>query len=179
MTSWSTARLSYSLTTLADAPELFAALDHPEVGRFIGGPDVTTLHNLQCRIEWLLTGPPPDRADQTWINAVVRRSRDRTVIGRLEATVHPGWAELAWVLGPEHWGRGYGTEAAGWLIDHLAEVHHVTELWATVDPGNLASVKLLRRWGFEEQGARGRRTPESFDEGDLVFARGLRKDHQS
>ncbi len=108
---------------------------------------------------------------------VVRRSRDALVIGRLEATVHPGWAEVAWVLGPDHWGQGYGTEAAGWLIDHLATDHGVTELWATVDPGNTASVRLLQRWGFLEQGPQYRRTPESYEVGDLVYARGLRDDH--
>ncbi len=147
------------------------------MGRYIGGPDVTTLHNLQARIDWLRAGPPPDRAGQTWINVVVRRSRDRAVIGRVEATVHTDWAELAWVIGPQHWGQGYGTEAAGWLIEHLAQSYGVTELWATVDPGNTASIRIVQRWGFVHQEPKYRRTPESFDEGDLVFARGLRENH--
>lgn len=169
---WATRRLELSPLVVSDAPGMFAALNHPEVGRYIGGPDVTSLEALRVRIQRLVAGPPPSAERQAWLNFTVRSTElDGRIIGRLEATVHDGWAEVAWVMGPEFWGQGYGTEGAAWLVDHLDRVHGVHDVWATVDPGNLRSVGLLRTLGFIRQSEPYRRVPESLEVGDLVFAR--------
>ena len=168
---WSTERLSITSLSVDDARELFEALDHPAVGVHLGGPDVTTLPALRARITRLLAGPAAGDRASSWLNAVVRVPElGGRVVGRLEATVYPGWAEVAWVFGPEHWGHGYGTEGARWLVDVLAAEYGVADQWATVDPGNTRSIALLRRLGFREQPVPARRTPESYEPGDLVFA---------
>lgn len=169
---WSTRRLEMSPLAISDAVGLFAALDHPDVGQFIGGPDVTTLEALRIRIQRLASGPPPGSTDLEWLNVTVRSTElgDR-IIGRLQATVHEGWAEVAWILGPEFWGHGYGTEGADWLVSHLGTTYNVSEVWATVDPVNARSIGLLRTLGFVQQPQPYRRVPESLDDGDLVFAR--------
>jgi RimJ/RimL family protein N-acetyltransferase len=170
--AWLTRRLELSPLDISDAPGLFAALDHPEVGQFIGGPAVTTLEALRVRIQQLIAGPPPGSTDQEWLDFTVHSTElDDRIIGQIQATVHEGWAEAAWVLGPEFWGQGYGTEATAWLVAHLARTHGVREVWATVDPANLRSIGLLRALGFVEQARPYRRVPESLEEGDLVFAR--------
>jgi RimJ/RimL family protein N-acetyltransferase len=170
--AWSTRRLKLSPLDSSDAPGLFAALNHPEVGQFIGGPAVTTLEALHARIQQLNAGPPPGSTEQEWLNFTVRSTEgDDRIIGQIQATVHAGWAEVAWVLGPEFWGKGYGTEAATWLVAHLDTAHGVIEVWATVDPANLRSIGLLRALGFVQQASPYRRVPESFVDGDLVFAR--------
>jgi RimJ/RimL family protein N-acetyltransferase len=170
--AWLTRRLELSPLDTSDAPGLFAALNDPEVGEFIGGPDVTTLEALRVRIQRLTAGPPPGSPTQEWLNFTVRASDlDDRIIGRLQATLHGGWAEVAWVLGLEFWGQGYGTEGAAWLVDHLDRFHGVRDLWATVDPANLRSIGLLRTLGFVQQPEPYGRIPESLDDGDLVFAR--------
>ena len=43
----------------ASTPTLFAALDDERVGRYIGGPDVTTIEALHERIDFLAAGLSP------------------------------------------------------------------------------------------------------------------------
>ena len=75
--AWQTRRLTLSPLDISDAPGLFAALDHPEVGQFIGGPAVTTLEALRVRIQQLISGPPPGSTDQQWLDFTVRSSGAR------------------------------------------------------------------------------------------------------
>lgn len=163
-----TERLVISRMSLKDAEGLHDALAGPEVGRYLGGPDVGDLDDVRRRIAHVLTGP--DDPDQTWVNLTLREV-DGTVVGRLEATVNPGWAEVAWVLGASWWGRGYGTEAAAWLSGYLEDVFGISELWGTVHPDNAASIALMRRLAMTEQVEPFIRALQSWDPGDLVFAR--------
>ena len=156
------------------ARDLFAALDDPRVGTYIGGPDVTTLDALERRIAALVAGPPDDHPEDRWLNWVVRRTGDGAAVGRLEATTYPdGWAEVAYVFGPAFWGAGYATEGAAWMAAHLAAEYGIDELWAAVHPDNAASIRLLDRLGFVARPAPPARPLGSYDDGDLVFARGI------
>lgn len=165
-----TERLRIEPLDLVHAPGLFAALDDERVGTFIGGPDVTTLERLRERIVALRQGPSAD-SGQEWLNWAVALAPDGPIVGRLEATRHaPGGhsvGEIAYVFGPAWWGRGFATEATRWLVDHLHRDRGITELWATVAPGNTSSSGLLERLGFT------RAEPIdgllSYDDGDLVF----------
>lgn len=161
-----TARLVLEPLRPDHATGLFEALDDPLVGRYIGGPEVTTLEELQARIERLLAGPADPRAE-TWRNWVVRL--EGTVIGRVEATLHDGMAEIGYVFGPRWWGRGYASESVAWLLEELRR-DGVPEAWATVDPVNEPSVRLLLRVGFQESAA-GLVPLHSYVAGDRVFVR--------
>jgi len=163
-----TERLAITPLQAADAGELFAALDDPRVGEFIGGPDVTTVEALRDRIERVAAGPPADRPDERWLNYVVRLRRDATVVGRLEATIHGDWAEVAYVFAPAHWGLGYATEGTRWLMDHLMTARQMTELWAAVHPHNERSTALVERLGFVVR-AQPRRGLASYDDGDVAY----------
>ena len=162
-----TARLVIEPIDQQHAEGLFAALDDERVGRFIGGPDVTTLDALRERIERKKVGPPAERDEQWHDLAVIA---DDVVVGRVEATVHHGIAEVAYVFGPAHWGNGYATEATIWLLDAL-RTDGVTTFWATVVPDNHASVALLERLGFTPAEPGGL-TLLSFDDGDLTYRLG-------
>lgn len=165
-----TARLAIEVLSQEHVDGLFAALDDDRVGRYIGGPDVTTVDALRARIELLAAGAPAE-SGETWLNWAVRLAdAERPVIGRIEATLHDGIAEIAYVFGPAWWGRGYATEATTWLVDVLAARHDVASLWATVDPANTSSTRLLERLGFRRVEAP---TPSllSYDPGDDVFTR--------
>jgi RimJ/RimL family protein N-acetyltransferase len=164
--SGQTARLVLEPLRPEHAQGLFEALDDPLVGRYIGGPDVSTLEELEARIERLLAGPADSRTE-TWRNWVVRL--EGTVIGRVEATLHDGLAEIGYVFAPRWWGRGYASEAVAWLLEALRR-GGVPEAWATVDPANEPSARLLMRVGFEEA-APGAVPLHSYVAGDRVFVR--------
>jgi RimJ/RimL family protein N-acetyltransferase len=157
-----------SRMSVDDAMGIHTALSSPEVGRYLGGADVGDLDDVRRRIEHVLVGPVD--ADEEWLNFTVR-TLDGTIIGRLEATLHGEWAEVAWVLGHAWWGMGIGTEAGTWLVEHLRDEFGVGEVWATVHPDNAASIALMRRLGMTEQAEPYARDLGSWDPGDLVFAR--------
>jgi RimJ/RimL family protein N-acetyltransferase len=161
-----TARLQIEPLDLVHARGLFEALDHPQVGAFIGGPDVTTLVRLRERIVAVRRGP--DNEGEQWLHWAVLA--DGVVVGRVEATLHDGLAEVAYVFGPPWWGRGYATEATQWMVDHLADHYGIATSWATVHPDNAASAALLGRVGFRPAEP-GTVSLYSYDDGDLVFVR--------
>ena len=164
---FTTSRLAIEPLAVAHADELHAALDHPDVHRYLPNPEVTTVAALRTRLEQLAATPPPD--GERWWNFAVRLRADRTVIGRLEATTYDTWGEIAYVFGPRWWGRGLASEATRWLIAHLGD-HGIGELWAATHPANAASQRLLLRLGFAAVDAPGRPLA-SFDPGDTVFVR--------
>jgi RimJ/RimL family protein N-acetyltransferase len=168
-------RLTYEPLASQHAAGLVVALGDERVGRYIGGPDVTTLDAARERIEYLRRTDPATWGER-WLNWVVFADDlpDRPLIGRVEATVHiersPVSAEIAYLFGPAWWGRGYATEATAWMIDRLAADHGVRTVWATVDPANSRSIGLLVRLGFAEaplppQGI------ASYEHGDVVMCR--------
>jgi len=167
MCAGSTARLAIEPLVPAHAAGLHAALQHPDVGRFIGGPDVTTIDAVRARIERLAAGPGPARPDERWLNFAVRRNADGAIIGRLEATTYRTWGEIAYVFDPRWWGHGFASEATRWLMHHLAE-QNVPELWAAVHPENHASKRLLLRTGFSPVREPARMLA-SFHPGDATF----------
>src|SRR5690242_6007277 len=111
---WRTERLAIEPLAHRHAEALIAALRHDEVDRYLAAPDVTTAAALHERIDRLARGP--DDARERWFNAALRRLDDGVVIGRLEASIHGGWAEIAYLIGPAHQRRGFAREAVGWLV---------------------------------------------------------------
>lgn len=150
---------------LGHALELFDALNHEEIGLFIGGPDVTTLEELEDRIQHLQRGPKGD-SGQRWFNFAVLL--ESVVIGRVEATAHNGIVEIAYLINPSMWGQGLGTAATKLLLSEL-RLQGEHNFWATTVPGNLASAKVLEKLGFTEIESIYAPALLSYDEGDRVF----------
>lgn len=161
-------RLRYDPLDHQHADGLFAALDDERVGRYINGPDVTTLEALESRIEFLGAGHSPSNPEEQWVNVVVLRREDDVVVGRVEATVLGPRAEIAYVFGPSYWGQGYATEATRWLIDHLRARFDIQQIWASIHHENVASRRLVERVGMRHVAPP---TPAlmSYDDGDVVF----------
>lgn len=77
--------------------------------------------------------------------------------------------ELILGLAPDHWGRGYATEAGLALIRHGFRALGFPEIRGSTDAPNRDSVRLMRRLGMEFQ----RR--EVVDGLDTVFHRAVRE----
>ncbi len=87
-----------------------------------------------------------------WCAAVDKQSDE--VIGftglarvRFEASFTPA-VEIGWRLVPEHWGKGYATEAANSLLHHGFTCLGLTEIVAFAVPANAASTAVMRRIGM-------------------------------
>ena len=61
-------------------------------------------------------------------------------------------AEIGYVLDRQQWGKGYMTEALGWLLAHAFDEMKLHRLEADTDPDNLPSLALLEKFGFSREG---------------------------
>lgn len=162
-----TERLVLEPLEVRHADAIFEALQAPSVHEFIETSGPWTRETVRRRLERLAEGPPQG-SDDIWLNYVVLL--DDRLVGRVEATVHGSLAEVAYLFDPTVSGHGYATESVEWLLGHLRDDHAVSEAWATVDPRNAASIRLLGRCGFALRDS----VPvevQSYDDGDLVYLR--------
>ncbi len=60
----------------------------------------------------------------------------------------PDEIELIYALAKPYWGKGLATEAAQAMLRYGFEVFHLPRIYATVDPGNTASVTIIKKLGF-------------------------------
>jgi RimJ/RimL family protein N-acetyltransferase len=165
---WQSERLTFAHLRQEHADEVEHALCEPSVYEFIDGscPDLSDLRSAFQRME---AGAPADRSPEKWLNFLVRLRHSGEAIGRVEATVIEDYAEIAYLLGPVYWGRGFGTEAVMWLHQHLSEGFGVAKFWATVQPRNVRSIGLLRKAGYTQAPRRSWPPLTSYDPRDLVF----------
>lgn len=56
--------------------------------------------------------------------------------------------EVGWTLHPDHWGRGYATEAGAAAIDYAFDVLGRDEVISIIHPDNHASQAVARRLGL-------------------------------
>jgi len=60
--------------------------------------------------------------------------------------------EVGFFLHPDHWGHGFGSEMAGLLIDFAFEDVLLHRVYATADPRNAASRRVLEKVGMVHEG---------------------------
>lgn len=60
--------------------------------------------------------------------------------------------QVGWYLRSDRWGRGYATEATGLLLDFSFSALQRATVWATADPDNLASLRVLQKSGLTSRG---------------------------
>lgn len=134
-----TERLVLEPLRVEHAEEMAVLLDDVRLHAFIGGEPPTPAE-LRDRYARQVAG-----IGRGWLNWIVRRGGE--VVGTVQATLEDGDAEVAWVIGTAHQGRGYASEAArgmaGWLL-----AHGVRGLVAHVHPEHDASAAVARRLGM-------------------------------
>ncbi|HEX4459559.1 MAG TPA: GNAT family N-acetyltransferase, partial [Polyangia bacterium] len=133
-------RLAYEPLGAEHAAALFEPLSDARVWRYIGSPDSTSVEELAAEFARRAAGPSPEHGAERWVNYAVRIIDGSVYCGRLEATVHGTWAEIAYLFGPAFWGHGFASEAVGWLCEQLRRRFGVSELWAAVRPDNERSL---------------------------------------
>ena len=101
--------------------------------------------DLERTRDWLdsMIASPPGESDDFIVTL------DGRAIGKMGA-----WrlAEFGFILAPDHWGKGFASEALVAFLDHVFARTDVDHLIADVDPRNRASLALLERHGVTESG---------------------------
>ena len=60
--------------------------------------------------------------------------------------------EIAYIINPDHWGKGFATEVAQILIEFGFNEFNLHRIYATCDPGNVGSIKVLEKIGMTKEG---------------------------
>ena len=135
--------------------------------REFAAADLEALQALYCdtRItRHMLYGPRDAEGTERHLAGILRRqgkaSRDSwelgvedpagpRLIGACELVLHPGHeAEIGYLLAPDRWGRGLGTEIAVALVRAAFEQLRAGRVLSTVEIHNTPSIKVLDKAGL-------------------------------
>jgi RimJ/RimL family protein N-acetyltransferase len=73
----------------------------------------------------------------------------REVVGTLRLSLRGrGSGDVGYAIRPESWNRGFATEAVAALLAAARVPLGLGEIWATVDPDNAASRRVMEKLGF-------------------------------
>lgn len=61
-------------------------------------------------------------------------------------------AELGYLIAPDQQGKGYATEASDLCLTHAFDGLGLHKVWARVQAGNDASMRVLEKLGFRQEG---------------------------
>jgi RimJ/RimL family protein N-acetyltransferase len=162
-------RLIFEPLRQSHANELAAVLLSDEVYAYISERP-PTVDEYRKRVEHILKGPPASEPGLSFENYAVRLASAGSIIGTLEATIHDSLAEVAFLFGPQYWGKGYATEGLSWFGSLLLDRDLISGLWAATLPTNVRSAALLTRCGYKQIEPRHAPRLLSYEEGDLVFS---------
>lgn len=69
-------------------------------------------------------------------------------LGALTVNDNLTHGEIEYMLLPEYWNKGFGSEIARELLKKAEETKSILEVTATIDPNNIGSKKILLNNGF-------------------------------
>lgn len=137
-----TERLTLRLAQAEDLNDLHSVYSDPRVMRYWSRP----AHESLDITDKLLQGILKTYQTQPLYLAI---ALEDTLIGT--AGIHQD-AEIGYILGYDHWAKGYATEAVGGMLPYLFEATGADQITADADPNNQASVKVLEKLGFIQTG---------------------------
>ena len=121
-----------------DLDFMFDLVNNNEVTKYIGGL-IRDKNMLRTWIDQLA------EANQEYIVAL-----DGTPIGECSLTVNGNAGEIGYMILPEYWNHGYGTDTITQLLI-LAKNQGLQKVTAATDPDNTASVRILEKTGFQKE----------------------------
>ena len=157
-----TSRLTLEPLRVEHAEEMVSVLDDEGLYQFIGGRP-TTLQELRETYGRQAVGQSPDGA-RGWLNWIVRDRATGSVVGTVQATLHYAGgsmsAQVAWIIGARHQGRGYAKEAAAGMFSWLRG-QYVRDFTAHIRSDHAASIAVARHLGL--------RVTDRLMDGELVW----------
>ena len=141
--------------SISDCSTMYELMNQEAVQKYM--PDrFENLEEIQGCIKWLVSNYTKDPEDIIRLTFALRSKTNQSMIGWVSYGPLPAdetlW-EVAYVIHPNYWGRGYASSALGAFIAWLGLQMNVGELYAEADCSNTASIKVLEKNGFLKQKA--------------------------
>jgi len=120
-------------------------LSDPGVRRHLGGGDAPSREDAWRHMA-LMAGIWTIRGYGHW---AVETKAGGELIGRVGVWFPEGWPEIeaGWMIGSEHWGSGYATEAAREALRQAFSVLGVDHVISLIRPDNVASRRVAEKLG--------------------------------
>ena len=143
-----TERLHLHRLRYEDAEEIFYTYaSKPESTRYLSWPTHQSIRDTRQFLQYAVQGWN-DGSDYSF---AIRQKTSNRLIGSCGMMHDNGRIQFGYVLGPNHWGQGFGTEVCRrlmQLIQGYAEIYRVSTF---VDADNLASINVLLKAGLQEE----------------------------
>jgi len=129
---------------------IFRHFSDPEVNRFILDDEpVQTIDQAQEIIDFYV---PPRKSYNRWVITLKAEGTPIGTCGFHKWDERNNHAEIGYDLSPAYWHNGYMTEALQSAIKIGFETFKLNRIEAIVHPDNTASLRLLERLGFQQEG---------------------------
>ena len=142
-----TERMILRQTAMKDAEEVFIMRSDPGLLTYVDRAPAKTIDEAISFIQ-LITDNLDNNIGVSW--AMTLKGEDRMIgsiaIWRIDNEHHRG--EIGYVMLHEYQGKGLMHEAMEAIIDYAFKEMKLHSLEANINPGNLASQKVLERAGF-------------------------------
>ena len=148
-----TERLRLRAPRPQDAAAVLDIIGDPEVTKYINLPTFTSLTEAHAALERLQQRFTARDAIR-WAIELVEDNEMIGSVGLLRFDFEHRHAELGYEIARRWWGRGLTPEAAAAVIRYGFTVLGLHRIEAGVLPGNDASVRVLHKLGFVEEGTR-------------------------
>lgn len=146
----SSERLILRQFTGSDLENVYSGLSHPEVIKYYG----ISFESLEATKEQMLWFADLEK-NKTGIWWAVCSAEDGSFLGagglNEMSTIH-GKAEIGFWLLPQHWGRGYMTEAMPLILDHSFSSIGLHRIEGFVESNNVNCKKAMNKLNFKHEG---------------------------
>lgn len=115
------------------------------------GPN--TVEDSKAYIQEVLDDASQDPRTR-FVFAVIELEEEK-LIGAVEINIRDSFnleGEIGYIIHPDYWGKGYATEAASLILDFGFANLKLHRIFATCDPKNIASSKVLEKIGMFKEG---------------------------
>lgn len=143
-----TERLRLRTFTIADAPFVLELLNTPSWLQYIGDRGIKTLEQAQT---YLANGPIMSYATLgfgLYLVELKETGKPAGMCGLLKRS-YLEYVDIGYALLPRYEGQGYALEIVNATINYAFTKLHLLHLAAITDTGNIRSVKLLEKSGFQ------------------------------
>ena len=141
MFRFTSSRLVFRMLCTDDLHVMLTLTGDPDVVRYLPGMII----DEGMMRAWLSSVQPEDN------EYIICLKETGEIIGECSLTLQEDGTscEIGYMLLPQYWNQGYGTEVAGWLMS-LARAYTVLRVTAMTHAQNTASVRILKKLGFRK-----------------------------
>lgn len=134
--------------SIEDVNSLFVLMNKMEIMKYI--PDrFENLNETKEVLEWLIS----NYTLKEYVRLTYKVVINNQLIGWVTVGPLPSdetKTEIAYVIDPQYWGKGYAKESVKAFIMYLIEKNLITDLYAEVNIANIASQKVLEYNNFKQ-----------------------------